>query len=85
MPWKCHDCGQQDGAKIQNRYSSHIDTISIEVSCHHCGKLLCQQDRHLIVDEDFSQNGQQVQVYHCEECHQKYHPKAQRINEFPGI
>ncbi|MBI3941459.1 MAG: DUF1294 domain-containing protein [Chloroflexi bacterium] len=79
MGWTCGECGREDG-----RYD-----FKVEVVCHHCGKLLCQKHRILIIDGAFSgkdsnsaKAGAPGQTaYHCKECKHRYHPRSGSIPE----
>ncbi|MSP13280.1 MAG: DUF1294 domain-containing protein [Chloroflexi bacterium] len=79
MSWICAECGREDGK---------YDFI-VEVVCHHCGKLLCQKHRILIIDVAFSGQSAYSEkagapgqtAYHCKECQHRHHPHSRSISE----
>ena len=64
MAWECGECHVKEGP------GHRIDT-----ACHHCGKLLCWEDRVLIADIAFAGGpGETDQdAVHCRACKSKHH------------
>lgn len=73
MAWQCTECRAVEGR----------DTVKMFAVCHHCGKLLCEKHRTLIVDDAFADaaNSAKCTAYHCSDCKRRYHPKATDIKE----
>ena len=64
MNWECAECHARETR--QNR----IDAV-----CHHCGRLLCRQDRKLIADVAFDPAGAEGNetAVHCRSCLRRHH------------
>jgi hypothetical protein len=71
MAWECAECHVREDA------SNKIDAV-----CHHCGKLLCYEDRRLTADAAFaSTSGDSGQVaVHCQACLDQYHVRTISIS-----
>ena len=52
MSWECAECRRGEGQRTL------IDAV-----CHHCGKLLCREDRSVIADTAFDPPG--GEAVHC--------------------
>ena len=71
MAWECAECHAREDA------NNKIDGV-----CHHCGKLLCHEDRRLTADAAFANiagDSGQVAV-HCQACLDQYHERAISIS-----
>ena len=64
VAWECAECHARE------ERGCRIDAV-----CHHCGKLLCRDDRVLIADFAFaSASGEADQAaVHCRSCKSQYH------------
>jgi hypothetical protein len=64
MAWECAECHARESR------GNRIDAV-----CHHCGKLLCRDDRVLIADLAFagSRGGTDQVAVHCRPCKEQYH------------
>jgi hypothetical protein len=60
--WECGHCGAKEGRGGQG--------VRIDAVCHHCGKPLCPDHRHLMVDQGFSVDGVEAspEAVHCSVC-----------------
>jgi hypothetical protein len=68
--WECGDCSRGED-----------DEVKVEWACHHCGKLLCQDDRHVLRDDAFSGRitSPRRRAVHCRECRDTYHSTRRRL------
>jgi hypothetical protein len=66
MTWECAECQASDAQR------NRIDAV-----CHHCGKLLCRQDRQVIADVAFDPAGGEANqtAVHCRACLRRYHTR----------
>jgi hypothetical protein len=64
MVWRCAECGEPE-----------TDRIKSLMVCHHCGKLLCDDDRRVTFGDEFSEVGGPVGdlAYHCPDCYREHH------------
>jgi hypothetical protein len=64
MTWECGECHVKEGQ------DHRVDT-----ACHHCGKLLCWEDRVLIADIAFANKRGDTErtAVHCRSCKRRYH------------
>jgi hypothetical protein len=62
MVWRCAECGEPEADKVF-------------VACHHCGKLLCADDRRVTADDVFGEVDGPVGLlaYHCVDCYREHH------------
>jgi hypothetical protein len=71
MTWECAECQAGEG------HQRRIDAV-----CHHCCKLLCHQDRVLMVDAAFDPAGggaaDQTAV-HCRACSRQHHSRIDTL------
>ena len=69
MTWKCADC---------NAVETEQPQTTIDVVCHHCGKLLCVEDRIWIADDAFHAELRSASpvAAHCKGCRQANHSRA---------
>jgi hypothetical protein len=71
MTWECAECQSAEGQR------SLIDAV-----CHHCGKLLCRQDRVLIADAAFDPSGGEAAdqtAVHCRACSRQHHNRMDAL------
>jgi hypothetical protein len=72
MAWECAECHARESR------DNRIDAV-----CHHCGKLLCRDDRVLIADLAFAGGRTDQVAVHCRLCKEQYHkvdvPLGRRI------
>ena len=72
MSWECGDCGvkEQKG-------------VVIETLCHHCGKMLCDKHRIVILDNAFSPEPGPArrEAYHCSACKAQFHPYTKALRQ----
>jgi hypothetical protein len=63
--WECGKCSRPESRSLGVRWT-----------CHHCGELLCQDDRVEIPDPAFSGPlvSPQRTAVHCAECRALHHP-----------
>jgi len=64
MSWECGECGRREDPPVR-----------VDAACHHCGKLLCRDDRIEIVDIAFASTHGQLGLAatHCGGCRRQYH------------
>lgn len=84
--WMCSECGRLDGSVEPSKKSQQNRIIKVDTVCHHCGAMLCHHDRKLVKDpafgiagEDHNSHREEVYAWHCEDCLERFHPKAQPI------
>jgi hypothetical protein len=68
MEWRCAECGEPESGK--NR---------VLVVCHHCGKLLCRDDRMPLLSDVFGGDDDETRnlAYHCADCYDTHHKVAE--------
>ncbi|MFD2416616.1 hypothetical protein [Amycolatopsis pigmentata] len=63
MEWRCAECGEPESGKNKAL-----------VVCHHCGKLLCLDDRISARNDVFEGDDETANVaYHCTDCYETHH------------
>jgi hypothetical protein len=63
MEWRCTECGETESGRNADL-----------VVCHHCGKLLCREDRMLVSNDVFDGDGLLANLaYHCWDCYDTHH------------
>jgi DNA-directed RNA polymerase subunit RPC12/RpoP len=64
MEWRCAECGEPESGK------NTVLTV-----CHHCGKLLCKDDRTPLHGDvfDWDDDRTQTLAYHCADCYDTHH------------
>ena len=64
MAWECAECGHREDRHVR------VDAV-----CHHCGKLLCRDDRVEIADLAFAGTPGPIPrtAIHCRRCKQRHH------------
>ena len=63
MQWRCAECGEPES-----------DKKPILVVCHHCGKLLCRDDRVAHRGDVFEREDETGDLaYHCADCYEAQH------------
>jgi hypothetical protein len=63
MAWRCAECGEPEVVKK-----------AVLVVCHHCGKLLCHDDRTPLYDDVFDGDDEIRNVaFHCADCYDIHH------------
>jgi hypothetical protein len=64
VSWECAECGRKEDRVVR------VDAV-----CHHCGKLLCRDDRIEIADSAFASTLGQLGLTatHCGGCKRQYH------------
>ena len=70
MAWECAECNTSDITSV----------------CHHCGKPLCAEDQVEIDDDAFSEEKGRSgrHALHCRACKEKFHPRANQLNQVRG-
>ena len=65
MAWECGECNRPESGAFR-----------VQWICHHCGKLLCKDHRHLVRDGAFSGSTTTSTrtAVHCQDCRDAYHP-----------
>lgn len=64
MAWECAECSRREDKQFR------VDAV-----CHHCGRLLCRDDRVEIADIAFSSAPGKLgqAATHCRQCKRQYH------------
>lgn len=64
MEWRCVECGEPESG----------EEVAL-MACHHCGKLLCQDDRTPLFSDVFDGDDDEpvVAAYHCADCYGIHH------------
>ena len=74
MEWRCAECGEPEAGKKV-----------VLVVCHHCGKLLCTDDRMPLFDDVFDGDDERRNVaFHCADCYDIHHSRSDAGAEQPA-
>lgn len=65
MAWECAECGRGEEQHVR-----------VDRACHHCGKLLCRDDRVELADFAFASTTGKLShtATHCQRCKREHHP-----------
>ena len=69
--WECGHCSR----------SEDDESIRIRWACHHCGKLLCEKDKRVIIDVAFAGSiaSPTRRAVHCPSCLKEHHAVLYRL------
>jgi hypothetical protein len=63
MEWRCAECGEPESGRSV-----------VLAACHHCGKLLCGDDRTPLYSDVFDGDDETRNLaYHCADCYDTHH------------
>jgi hypothetical protein len=65
VTWECGDCSRPENPDLK-----------VQWVCHHCGKLLCNDHRRVVLDGAFAgaATSHTRMAVHCQDCRDAYHP-----------